>query len=106
MAIGYVRPEIQSAVYRDETGAIVTYGSRWGGENPPAETYSVVTHPERFEPLLAVAEALVEYLASTFEVAVREEDVLTTPRQPFPDPSRPHPIRVCQITPSSSMLPH
>jgi hypothetical protein len=69
----YVRPDIAEREFRDAAGAAIPYGSRWGGNQPPENTYSVSTHPQRFAPLHAVAEALVEYLAATYRVHVTEE---------------------------------
>ena len=63
----YVRPAVESPVFYDAQGRVIEYGRRWVGM-PPDDTYSVDTHPERFAPLHAVAEALLEYLQGTFEV--------------------------------------
>lgn len=68
---GYVRPTVDAPVFRDADGAVIEYGRRWPG-SPPEETYSVDTHPERFAPLHAVADALISYLRETFEVDVEE----------------------------------
>ena len=54
----YERPRWGEPVFRDSAGAVVVYGSRWGQDGPPADTYSVDTHPERFAPLHVVADAL------------------------------------------------
>lgn len=68
---GYVRPAIDTPVFRDADGEVIEYGRRWPG-SPPEETYSVDTHPERFAPLHAVGDALVSYLLETFEVGVED----------------------------------
>jgi len=46
----------------------IPYGERWGMDSPPEETYSVVSHPERFAPLLEVAKALRAHLLETYDV--------------------------------------
>ncbi|MDF2920776.1 MAG: hypothetical protein K0S70_4994 [Microbacterium sp.] len=68
---GYVRPAIDTPVFRDADGEVIPYGNRWPG-SPPEETYSVDTHPERFAPLHAVGDALVAYLRETFEIEVED----------------------------------
>ncbi|MFS0715169.1 DUF6226 family protein [Microbacterium sp. 2P01SA-2] len=67
----YVRPEIDTPVFRDAEGRVIEYGNRWPG-SPPEDTYSVDTHPERFAPLHAVADALVAHLRATYDVMVDE----------------------------------
>lgn len=66
----YVRPPWREPVFRDATGAVIRYGSRWGKDGPPTETYSVDTHPERFAPVHVVADALIEHLADTYDIQV------------------------------------
>ena len=58
----YTRPHIQEQEFRDARGEVIRYGSRWGLDGPPTETYSVRTHPERFAPLRLVAESLMDAL--------------------------------------------
>ena len=43
-------------------------GSRWGIEGPPAEAYSRVTNPERFQPLRGAATELLDRLEREFAV--------------------------------------
>ena len=62
----YVRPVLPQQVFYDADGAVIDYGNRWQGMSPPDDTYSVVTNPERFAPLHAVAGALIEYLIRAF----------------------------------------
>jgi len=69
----YVRPALASQVFYDSTGAVIDYGNRWRGESPPEETYSVLTNPQRFEPIHAVADALIEHLATKYAVEVSED---------------------------------
>jgi hypothetical protein len=40
---------------------------------PPEDTYSVGSHPERFAPLHAVADALIDFLTTRYEAATRED---------------------------------
>lgn len=67
----YVRPEIDAPVFHDAEGRIIEYGNRWPG-SPPEDTYSVDTHPERFAPLHAVADALITHLRDEYDVVVDE----------------------------------
>jgi hypothetical protein len=67
----YLRPPIAAPEFRDADGRPIEYGRRWHG-SPPAETYSVDTHPERFAPLHTVAEAIITHLRERFEVRVSE----------------------------------
>jgi hypothetical protein len=68
----YRRPPITIEEYLDAEGHPISYGSRWGAESPPEDTYTVVSHPERFAPLLVVAQALIEHLAGTYQVIVEQ----------------------------------
>ncbi|MBF4561217.1 hypothetical protein ITJ38_05720 [Agreia pratensis] len=67
----YARPSIDTPVFRAADGQVIEYGNRWGG-SPPEDAYSVETHPERFAPVHAVAEALIVHLRDTYDVAVEE----------------------------------
>jgi hypothetical protein len=66
----YERPVWRDPIFRDAAGAVIEYGSRWGEEGPPSDTYSVDTHPERFAPLRAVSDALIDHLIATYDVRV------------------------------------
>jgi Family of unknown function (DUF6226) len=46
-------------------------GNRWGAQGPPPEAYSRVTNPQRFAILHDVAAALLDRLASEFDVERR-----------------------------------
>ncbi|MDR1711590.1 MAG: DUF6226 family protein [Propionibacteriaceae bacterium] len=114
----YQRPPIELGIYHDAEGAVIPYGHRWGGvpagqglelSSAPRDVYSVVTHPERFEPVVTVAEALIDYLGKAYDVEIREGlDLLP---QLFPrwadmsgdeaTPDRPRPVRVVQVVPRS-----
>ena len=65
-------PAIEEKTYLDAAGQSFRYGDRWKG-GPPDETYSVVSHPERFAPLHEVADALVEYLVREYDVTVEDD---------------------------------
>lgn len=67
----YLRPTIESPIFLDAEGQVIDYGNRWGG-SPPEDTYSVDTHPERFAPIHAIADALIAYLRDTYDVEVEE----------------------------------
>jgi hypothetical protein len=72
----YRRPEIPVVTFRDESGAVIEYGRRWrerSGGSAPEDSYSVVSHPERFAPLHAAADALVAYLTGQYDAAIRED---------------------------------
>jgi hypothetical protein len=67
----YVRPLLPVRVFRDASGNVIDYGNRWRdqpGRQPPEDTYSVNTNTERFAPLHAVADALVDHLTHAFAV--------------------------------------
>jgi hypothetical protein len=69
----YTRPEVEEQTYRDARGAVIAYGDRWGSDGPPEDSYSVDTHPQRFAPLHAVAEALIESLTRDHDVEVIDD---------------------------------
>ena len=75
----YSRPPIPERTFRDADGHVIHYGDRWPDGDGPEDTYEVVSHPERFEPLHAIADALIEHLVAEYDVTVAEE----------PDPARP-----------------
>ncbi|WP_062377101.1 DUF6226 family protein [Demequina pelophila] len=66
----YERPEVPELQFTDAEGEPIPYGDRWGAGGPPEATYSRTRHPERFAPLIDHARALVDYLASTYDVDV------------------------------------
>jgi len=72
----YVRPPVPRQVFHDADGAPFEYGGRWDDlDGPPEDTYSVDSHPERFAPLVDVADALVRHLAATYVVTVEDVDL-------------------------------
>ncbi|WP_169581561.1 MULTISPECIES: DUF6226 family protein [Microbacterium] len=68
----YVRPPIVGPTFHDAEGALIPYGNRWEGP-PPEDTYSVDTHPERFAPIHAVADALIAHLRDAYDVEVTDD---------------------------------
>ncbi|AMB60586.1 hypothetical protein AWU67_15065 [Microterricola viridarii] len=74
----YTRPELSAAEYCGDDGQRIPYGERWGAGSPDPDSYSTVSHPERFAGLHTVAEALIDHLERAFAVTVRRE-------QPGPD---------------------
>ncbi|MFR9722806.1 DUF6226 family protein [Streptomyces sp. MS19] len=69
----YARPALALPVLRDAAGAVIPYGDRWDwDEGPPERYYSVTEHPERFAPLLTVAEALTAHLTAEYDATARE----------------------------------
>ncbi|THG32898.1 DUF6226 family protein [Naasia lichenicola] len=69
----YVRPAIRDEVFRDPAGRVIQYGDRWKGESPPLDTYSVEANLDRFAPLHAVADALIEHLCSRYLVEAQDD---------------------------------
>jgi hypothetical protein len=78
----YSRPPIATPRFLDGEGRPIDYGHRWSG-SPPEESYSVVTHPERFAPLHTVAEALLEHLRDEYDVELVEGEE-SAPELPRP----------------------
>ncbi|TFB67209.1 hypothetical protein E3N86_00090 [Cryobacterium sp. Hz7] len=68
----YRRPTFPVEIYRDEQGRPIDYGNRWGGESPPEDAYSRVSNVPRFAPLHDVADALIGWRQTTFDVAVEQ----------------------------------
>lgn len=97
---GYVRPPIETATFRDVDGAVIDYGERWEelGGHPPEDSYSVDSNTERFAPLHTVAEALIEYLAATYDVTVDEGFAVASASQHAPDPE--DVVRAVRLTPA------
>lgn len=69
----YRRPDVEIATFLDDEGRPVPYGTQWA--DPPREAYSRCAHPERFEPVVVVARALLEHVVATYEVE-RRDDVI------------------------------
>ena len=69
----YRRPYLDIGEFRDERGAVIDYGNRWES-TPSNASYSVEPYPERFAPLLVVARALIDYVATTYDAATDISD--------------------------------
>lgn len=91
----YRRPAIEPVVFRDDDGAAIAYGERWGSESPPSDSYSVVSNAERFRPLRRIADALIAALADEYVVTV--EDDLSAASDLMHD--RDDVVRAVRITP-------
>ncbi|MGW6175191.1 DUF6226 family protein [Arthrobacter sp. NPDC055138] len=76
----YVRPDLPMEVYRDADGAEISYGIRWGDEEAASDSYSVTSNTDRFGGLHAVADSLIEHLASTYVASIRDVTAETTAR--------------------------
>jgi hypothetical protein len=71
-------------------------GDRWGPDGPPDDAYSRVTDPERFAPVVNAADALVDQLATAYDV------VVTRPEPAQRDfPGVPLRLRSVRLTPSA-----
>lgn len=95
--LSYVRPYIPAQVFRNASGEIVNYGERWHGEQGPDDTYEVISHPERFQAIHDVADALIKHLVENYDVSVSSD--LDTSR---PDSDRTignKPIRIVRLSP-------
>ncbi|WP_130506997.1 DUF6226 family protein [Microterricola gilva] len=73
MTLRYQRPALPSAVFLDAGGRPIPYGSRWGVDGPPENSYGVSVHPERFAGLHTVAHSLIAHLDREYDVEVRHE---------------------------------
>lgn len=100
--IGYVRPVVAAQTYRDADGAEFEYGDRWGSQGPPAESYSVDSHPERFAPLHEIADALIDHLRAAYEVEVTED--LSCARDLCHDVPAIRAVRLTPTTPGAASL--
>lgn len=69
---GYQRPSFPVEDYLDGNGDPITYGHRWGKGSPADDSYSVTSNLHRFAPLHDVADALIAWLESSFDVVVEE----------------------------------
>lgn len=66
----YVRPAIPESIYRSPDGNPVPYGRRWDENGLAPDSYSVISHPERFAGLRLVADALLDYLSAAYDVDI------------------------------------
>lgn len=65
---GYLRGEVLHSEYRDDAGAVIPYGCRWGVGGPPDDSYSRVSNPQRFEPLQRIARQMIAHLVREYDV--------------------------------------
>jgi hypothetical protein len=98
----FVRPAFEAREYRDDDGRVIKYGNRWGRNSPPEESYSRTSNLDRYEPLQVVARALIDYLASTYDVTLDKS------ASPVADFLRPlevlEAVRVSPLDPSCASL--
>lgn len=66
----YRRPTFPVEIYRDDQERAIDYGNRWVGASPPEDAYSRVSNLQRFARLHHVADAVIEWPQTTFDVAV------------------------------------
>lgn len=74
----YRRPVIESAVFRDDDGAVIAYGERWGRESPPSDSYSALLNADRFRPLHQIAQALIDALVAEYAATVEDDLALAS----------------------------
>ncbi|SDR74955.1 DUF6226 family protein [Microterricola viridarii] len=72
----YTRPILPATDYSDTAGQPIPYGNRWGADGPDPDSYSRVSHPERFAGLHTVTNALIDYLQQAYAVSVRRESAV------------------------------
>ena len=99
----YRRPVFSAVVFRDADGAVIDYGHRWGSGSPPEDSYSVTSNLERFRPLHAVAEALIDALVADHEVSV-EDDVSLASELMHPRDDVVRAVRVAPSDPAAAPL--
>lgn len=98
---GFVPPRIPTRVFAGDDGKPVDYGNRW--RTPPEWSYSIERNLERFAPLIAHAEALIDFLTRTYNVALSEDpahaqDLL------FPVEGTRRAVRIAPANPSAAPL--
>ncbi|OLT50941.1 DUF6226 family protein [Cellulosimicrobium sp. CUA-896] len=89
----YVRPPVPRQVFHDAEGRPYEYGERWADrDGPPEDAYSVDSHPERFAPVVDVADALVAHLVATYDVTVEAADLRDVDVPPHTAEEPAHPL--------------
>lgn len=91
----YERPQIEPPVFTDDTGQAISYGHRWE-EEPPEDSYSKTSNTERFDPIVHVAEAMIAYLISKYDVTVTEH----SPHEATPEDPE-NVVKALTLTPSN-----
>jgi hypothetical protein len=99
----YRRPALPVETYWDEQGSPIDYGNRWGGASPPDDAYSRVSNLQRFAPLHAVADALIEWLQDNFEATVEQTPSATADLLHMPNDAL-RAVRVVPLTPTAAPL--
>jgi len=94
---GYRRPATPTDTYLDDAGVAIAYGERWAQGEPPHDAYERVSHPERFAPLHAVADALIAFLADEYDARVEEEVAFAADSRA--DPAQV--VRAVRVTPTA-----
>ncbi|WP_188744590.1 DUF6226 family protein [Agromyces bauzanensis] len=94
----YQRPALVIPTFFDAEGREIEYGHRWGGESPPDDSYSRTSNLERFAPLHTVADALIDWLAATFDVTHEEDASVASDVLRAPDDVQ----RAVRLTPTDS----
>ena len=84
---GYRRPTLAYPEYRDESGALIPYGERWGMGDPPDDAYSRLLHPDRYAITWTYARSIVDHLVRTFDVEVQDNVDPLHGRLPGPEPT-------------------
>ncbi|PPL19688.1 hypothetical protein GY24_04925 [Microterricola pindariensis] len=101
----YTRPALPASDYSDAAGQPIPYGNRWGADGPDPDSYSRVSHPERFAGLHTVANALIDYLEQAYAVSVwRESAVPDAPGGGFDPPllhAQDDVVEVVRVVPES-----
>ncbi len=92
----YRRPDLPRQDFRDADGLQICYGHRWGGDGPPAGSYSVISHAERFRPLHEVADAVVNHLIENYQVHVKDDPSVVADLRMHIEP----PTRGVRLTPA------
>ncbi|QIM18627.1 hypothetical protein G7066_08355 [Leucobacter coleopterorum] len=101
----FTRPVIAPQTFTDAAGNTIEFGNRWAqfDNTPPEDSYSVESHLERFAPLHAVAEALIEHLTTNYEVTVEEDTAVLDDLVYSPDLSEV--MRTVRLTPQPTASP-
>src|SRR5690554_3899819 len=99
----YQRPPIDAPVFHDDAGQVIEYGNRWPVE-PPEDTYSVESHPERFAPIHTVAGTLIAHLLDTYDVEIEEGEQVVTDLLRCPHQDVVRAVRVSPNDPASASL--
>ncbi|MBP2215040.1 DUF6226 family protein [Arthrobacter sp. CAN_C5] len=71
----YRRKDVATPAFFAPDGSVIDYGNRWAfGDGPPEDSYSRITHPERFAQLQELARDLIRYLVFHFDAKEETPD--------------------------------